>query len=359
MHSLEAKPPSGRTSSFSQQLKQQLQYILSLGAPENSSSPSVYQAMLLGEKEALNFADKLRFIETGTMHLFAVSGLHIGIITLFIAQLLGLFGLRGYAVPALTLPLMLIFIGSIGSPPSAVRAFTMISLYWSAMLVRKQSNAFSTLILSSIILLAVNPLHVYSLGFQLSYTVVASILLFGLPLSTWIEQRSGKLDYIPETDWTRYQRIQLTLTKNLTLLFSVSLSAWLASLPIALALFDRVSTSGILANILLIHIAGLVILTGIVSIIFGLFQLTSVSELINHSAWLLLDSIQTLLTYLQKAPFPMFLSNPEQGFPSYLPLIPYFLGLFLLHARPRLLRSPFIWLPASSLLTLTVLILIL
>ena len=46
--------------------------------------------MLLGEKEALNFPDKLRFIETGTMHLFAVSGLHIGIITLFIAQLFGL-----------------------------------------------------------------------------------------------------------------------------------------------------------------------------------------------------------------------------------------------------------------------------
>ncbi|RCL29754.1 MAG: ComEC/Rec2 family competence protein [Puniceicoccaceae bacterium] len=356
---LKASTPTPATPNFSRQLKQKLQFILSLGAPDRSSSPSVYQAMLLGEKEALNFPDKLRFIETGTMHLFAVSGLHIGIITLFIAQLFGLFGIRGYAVPALTLPLIFIFIESIGAPPSAVRAFTMISLYWFSLLLRKQSNAFSALVLSSIILLIVHPWHLYSLGFQLSYTVVASILLFGLPLSAWIVERTDRLAFIPEADWTLLQRLQLGLCKSLSLLFSVSLSAWIASLPIALALFDRVSTSGILANILLIHIAGLAILSGLLSIIVGLFQLTSLSEFINHAAWLLLDSIQILLSILQKIPFPAFHSNPEQSFPAFIPLIPYFFGLFLLHAYPKLLKSSLIWLPPIGLLTLTVLILIL
>lgn len=343
---------------FFQQLNVQLQNILSLGAPHNSTIPNIYLAMLLGEKQQLLYEQKRRFMETGTMHLFAVSGLHIGIITLFIAQLFGCLRIPRNWVAILTLPLIFIFIQTIGCPPSALRAFIMITVYWLSLLIKRQPNAFSALTLSALIILCIDPWQIHSLGFQLSYSVVTSILLFGIPLNQWVQLHFKPFPYLPKENWSFTHKISAELSSILSMLFAISLSAWLGSLPICLQAFGYVSTSGIIANIVLIQIASLVILTGICSLILGLFHLSNLSEFINHAAWLLLQLIDSVLLFLQTVPFPVFESDPNRDFSAVFVLLPYFSVLFFWHYFPKLLSGRTIWIPPLIVILSTYLLLI-
>ena len=358
IRSIEILANTSSPPTFFQKLNKQLKGILSLGAPNGSEVPNIYLAMLLGEKEQLLYEQKQRFMVTGTMHLFAVSGLHIGIITLFIAQLLACLQIHRYAVALITLPLIFIFIQTIGSPPSAMRAFIMINIYWLSLLIRRQPNAFSALILSALIILTIDPWQLHSLGFQLSYTVVTSILLFGLPLNRWAQSKCKYYAYLPKENWSYFHKATEKLSNTLIMLFAISFSAWLGSLPICLKIFGFVSTSGIVANILLIQIAGLVILTGINSLILGLFQLSNMSEFINHAAWLLLYFIDSALIFLKTFPFPIFESKPNKGFPAILVMLPYFSLLYLWHYFPKLLKKHTIWIPPLVVILSTYLLLL-
>ena len=345
IHSVKIISSTPVHSTFFQKLNLQLQTILSLGAPYNTDILNIYLAMLLGEKEQLLYEQKPRFMETGTMHLFAVSGLHIGIITLFIAQLLSCFRIHRHGVALLTLPMIFIFIQTIGYPPSAMRAFIMITVYWLSLLLKRQPNAFSALILSALIILCIDPWQIHSLGFQLSYSVVTSILLFGLPLNRWAQSKCKFYAYLHRENWTLAHKVAAQLFSIFIMLWAISFSAWLGSLAICLEVFGYVSTSGIVANIVLIQIASLVILTGISSLILGLLHLNNVSEFINHAAWLLLNFIDTVLIFLQAVPFPLFESDLKEDFPAIFVMLPYFGILFLWHYFPRLLKGHTIWIP--------------
>ena len=234
----------------------------------------------------------------------------------------------------------------------------MITIYWLSLLIKRQPNAFSALILSALILLSIDPWQIYSLGFQLSYSVVTSILLLGLPLNQWTQSNCKLHTYLPKENWTLIHKATAKLSTILIMFFAVSFSAWIGSLPICLEVFGYVSTSGIIANIVLIQIASLVILTGISSLILGLFYLSDLSAFINHAAWLLLHCIDSALVFLQTIPFPIFVSDPNKNFPSILLILPYFTALYLWHYFPKLLTSYTIWIPPLIVILGTCLVLL-
>lgn len=359
IHSLKIIPCTLVRSTFFQKLNRQLQSILSLGAPQNTDTLNIYLAMLLGEKEQLLYEQKLRFMQTGTMHLFAVSGLHIGIMTLFIAQLLSCFRIPRTLVPLLTLPIIFIFIQAIGCPPSALRAFIMITIFWMSLFIKRQTNPFSALTFSALIILCIDPWQIHSLGFQLSYTVVASILLLGLPLNQWTQSKCQFFVYLPKEDWTLAHKVSAQISSILIMLFAISFSAWIGSLAICLDVFGYVSTSGIIANILLIQIASLVIVTGMSSLILGLNYLSNLSEFLNHAAWLLLHFIDSALAFLQTLPFPVFESNTHQDISALWVIVPYFSALLLWHTFPKLLKGYTIWIPPLIVILSTYILLLL
>jgi competence protein ComEC len=196
-----------------------------------------------------------------------------------------------------------------------------------------------------LIILCIDPWQIHSLGFQLSYSVVTSILLFGLPLNRWAQSKCKFYAYLPRENWTLAHKVAAQLFSIFIMLWAISFSAWLGSLAICLEVFGYVSTSGILANIVLIQIASLVILTGISSLILGLLHLNNVSEFTNHAAWLLLNFIDTVLIFLQAVPFPLFESDLKEDFPAIFVMLPYFGILFLWHYFPRLLKGHTIWIP--------------
>ncbi|WPJ97997.1 ComEC/Rec2 family competence protein [Coraliomargarita algicola] len=335
-------PPSP-FDQFCQQMNENFQRYLRLGAPVGQHLDSIYIAMLLGRKAELNNDQKDRFRMTGTMHFFAISGLHIGVIATVMAQFLILIRVPRRVSPIIGLPLLYLYVEITGASPSAVRAFLMAVFFWSSFAFTRQRSPLAALAASAVFVLIMKPDQLWSIGFQLSYTVVLSILLFGLPLYEIASERCAPFRYLPKANWTRLQQMYAWAVDALLLLFAISFSAWLASAPLSAAFFGYLSPGAILLNMLLVNLAALAISTGVISLALALIGLESVAGFINHAAWVSIHLMDRLVIGSTKVPGTILHCNGFLTSIAYFGLITYFAILFWLH-HERNKRSTLSWL---------------
>jgi len=269
--------------------QKRLEQILTLGSPDEPTIAKVYTAILLGQQESLSDAQLEHYRHTGTMHFFAISGLHIGVIASVIAQALLWIRVPRHLGPFIGLPLLLSYVIVTGSEPSAIRAFLMAAFFWGAYAFKRQRGPIPALIASAVLVLLIAPEQLWHLGFQLSYIVVLHILLLGLPLHRWLRDRTQPYRYLPPANLSFRQRLIIRSLDKGLLLFSISFAAWWASVPICATFFGYITPLSVLTNLFLVHLIGLVICTGVLSLSLGLFSLTSLSLWINHAAWPLIE----------------------------------------------------------------------
>lgn len=337
-----ARPPS-RFDQFCYRMNLRFQEYLSLGAPEGKNHDGIYKAMLLGRKAELSDEQSDRFRMTGTMHFFAISGLHIGVIATVIAQFLILIRIPRKVSPFIGLPLLYLYVEITGASPSAVRAFLMALFFWSSFAFVRQRSPLAALAASAVFVLIFQPAQLWSIGFQLSYTVVLSILLFGLPLYETASEKLAPFRYLPKANWAPSQHLYAWIQDALLLLFSISFSAWLASAPLSAAFFGYLSPGAILLNMLLVNLAAVAITTGVVSLSLALVGLDSAVGFINHAAWISIQIMDTLVIGSTKIPGMILHCDVFPEWIAYSALIAYFTLLFGLH-RERSQSSAVIWL---------------
>lgn len=299
------------------------QHILRLGEPPGSGLSQIYIAMLLGEKNQLSSKQKERFRLTGTMHLFAISGLHVGVVAGVIWQMLLLCRLPSRLTAWFGLPLLYFYVEVTGAAPSAVRAFLMVAFFWASLAVQRQRTPIAALAASAVFVLLIQPLQLWQMGFQLSYLVVISILMFGLPLraTLWDLLRPNK--YLPTADWTAYHKAKFWFLDTLLLLFVISFAAWLASAPLSAGFFGFIAPYAILINILLVNLAALVISTGVIALTIASFGAEGLSLFLNHSAWLGLSLMDALVRINVEMPWVVIECPDFPKLISYLGLLAY------------------------------------
>lgn len=190
------------------------------------------QGCLLGDRSGTTTRMLRNFNCSGMGHLLAVSGLHLGLITLFLSWMLRpLRLLRGLWLQRVGVPiLMWSYVLLIGSPPSAVRAAVMLTMFQAAWLMHRSTYSAHNLPLAALLLLLYDPRLLYNLSFQLSFTAAASIVYLAPRL------RTGP----------RALRML-----NFTLLLQA------AMLPLMLYYFHRVTIVGCLQAFLVIPLLGL------------------------------------------------------------------------------------------------------
>lgn len=330
---------------------QRFQEILRLGTPDSSELANIYVTMLLGKSSALTKKQRERYRKTGTMHFFAISGLHIGVIATVIAQFLLLIRVPHNWGPWIGLPLLYLYVEITGASPSAMRAFLMTAFFWSSFAFRRQHASFAALVNSAIIVLLMDPSQLWSLGFQLSYTVVAGILMFGLPLNLYLKQSFQLYQWLPEKDWTTHQRIISWSLDKLIPLFAISLSAWLTSLPLCAAFFNFIAPGAIVLSMLLVCLVTVTIVSGVLSITCAALPLPAVSEFINHAAWLVLFCMDWIVRLGTAIPNITFSGSAFLTELCYAALAAYFLSLFWLNSRTKRTKANRLWLPVIILLT--------
>lgn len=177
--------PVGRPSVSVSRTIYQWRQRLSKRLVQDTHSPAVAAvslALVLGQKDQLD--DKMRetYARAGAMHVLAVSGLHVGIVAVFVQGLL-----RGI-LPAGRFRRRISILGGIvavwlfalltGAAPSVLRAAIMFSLFMVGQLYRTRAGVWNSILAAAFLMLCVNPLFIFQLSFQLSFSAVAGILFF-------------------------------------------------------------------------------------------------------------------------------------------------------------------------------------
>ncbi len=343
--------PSG-FKRFCHAVNQHFQHDLRLGATDDSDLPKIYVAMLLGLKTELTSGQSERFRMTGTMHFFAISGLHIGVIASVIAQTLILLRVPRRFSPLIGLPLLYLYVEITGASPSAVRAFLMAAFFWASYVIGRQRSPLGALAASAVAVLLIAPEQLHSVGFQLSYSVVLSILLFGLPLYEALLERYRPYKLLPEESWTRGHHIRAWSLDKLYLLFAISSSAWLASTPLSAGLFGLIAPAAILLNMLLVYLAALVISGGVISLGLATIGLPGACGFLNHSAWVSISVMDTIVGLSTDLPSCVLRCEQFPAAISYLTLIVYFGMLLWLHQDRTRFSTKSILLPPGFVLTM-------
>ncbi|MBN2104310.1 DNA internalization-related competence protein ComEC/Rec2 [bacterium] len=214
-------------------------------------SEILLKALILGDRTDISEEMRESFAKIGIIHVLAVSGLHVGFVLLFLCTCFTLIRMPQSWRTVLTISGLLLYCLITESKPPVVRATIMACVYLAGQHLERQSNPFNTLSVAALILLLINPFMLFDAGFQLSFSAVFSILYFypkwkTLPgfrqMDAWCIKRRG--------------------FKNLWLLFLVSLSAQIGTLPVVVLTFNRFPVFGVLANLFAVPLAALIVAYG-------------------------------------------------------------------------------------------------
>ena len=128
------------------------------------------------------------FQQTGTLHLFAVAGLHVGIVARLLWILAMVARLSRKWATTIIIPLLLFYAAITGLHVSSVRAAVMTSVLLGGFFFERKVFALNSLAAAAFFLLAWNTNEFFSTGFQLSFAVVGGIILLADPLSNWLQR---------------------------------------------------------------------------------------------------------------------------------------------------------------------------
>lgn len=289
------KPVPGRDFfAFCAEQNGRFESYLRHGSRDQTQMADIYVAMLLGKREALTETQKNAFLHSGTLHLFAISGLHIGVIAFALHSFLTLARIPPKPAASVGLTLLLCFVGITGASPSATRAFLMVLFFWSARFFVRAPNPAAALANSAFLVLLIYPGQLWSPGFQLSYAVVAGILFLGLPLGRHLQEKWTPLAGLPAVSLTPLQRALRWFALQVAMTFAISLAATLLSSPLSIHYFGLFTPGAIPLNLVMIPAASLVIVAGFISVLLHLFALGALGLVFNHAGWVVIAAMEAI-----------------------------------------------------------------
>lgn len=285
------------------------QKTLSKGLPVEDESLRLLWAMTLGWKTALTQEVSEPFMRSGTLHIFAISGLHIALIAGIVVSVLRVAQLPRSVCGLIVIPLLWAYTAATGWQSSAIRSTIMMSVITAGWALNRPSDLVNSLSAAGLIILVWEPRQLLQAGFQLSFFVVLSIALLLPPLRA-IQERILKPDpLLPEELRPRWQRSLDAPLRYLTSSFATSLAAWLGSLPLIAYYFYLITPVSLLANLLIVPISSLALMASLGSLCCGDWFLP-LTELFNHSAWFWMKMMIRLSERAAALPMAYFYTPP-------------------------------------------------
>lgn len=150
--------------------------------PLRNQAAATILALFLGDRILLNSTVEEAFKKTGVYHVLVVSGAHVAMLAYILFQFLKLFKIPEWVQSLLVVAAIVLYTLLIGAQPSVLRASIMIITYLVGKILYREGNFLNSVSLAAFVLLALNPLWVYDIGFQLSFAAVYAICLIGVPL---------------------------------------------------------------------------------------------------------------------------------------------------------------------------------
>lgn len=242
------------------------------------------RAIVLGERTNLSQETRRMFVDAGTVHVFAISGLHVGIVAWIVVYLLMsvcCFPLRWVAVP-LT-PILVAYVLMIGAPPSAVRATVMSVAYFAAPMFFRRPDTLVAWSVTFVFFHVLNPAMLMTVGSQLSFAVMLGIVLY--------------------LRWTE------AFGSNAPVSWGVSVAAWLSGVAIVARVFERITLGGLFANVAMIPLASFAVVFGFMGAVTG-FVSPWLGAHFNNAAALTIEAMAGISWVTTRIPFANLVVRP-------------------------------------------------
>ncbi len=258
---------------------------------------AVAAALLLGYVDDLDAELRNDYAATGAMHILSVSGMHVGIIYIFLEFLLGFMNKSrpGRLAKAVLLLVFIWFYAMVtGLSPCVLRSAAMLSLPIIGKSLNRSPDIHNIIAATLVFILAFDPFLVMDVGFQLSFLAVAGIVVLYKPVYDLYVTSS----WLPDKIWS---------------VVAVSIAAQVATLPITLYTFHQFPNYFMLTNVFVVPLSSLIIYVGILVLAAGaipVFSLLCAKALI-FLVWLL----NSVIHFIEQLPFStirgIYISAPE------------------------------------------------
>jgi len=215
---------------------------------------NIINALLLGQRQDIDADTYSNYTNSGTIHILAVSGLHVGIILMLLNFLLRPLLILKYGRilrPLIIIILLWAFACIAGLSPSVTRAVAMFCIISIAMHYNRATNIYNTLAISAFVLLLFHPALLFHVGFQLSYLAVISIVAL-------------------QPIFYKVLQTGLTIPDFFIKIFTVTLAAQIGVAPLSLFYFHQFPGLFFISNLVVIPVLGFILCFGILVIILGL-----------------------------------------------------------------------------------------
>lgn len=232
---------------------------VALGLEHDRETVALNRAILLGERSRLPRRLKRVFVGSGSLHLFAISGLHVLAVARVLSFLLALLLVPRRLSGAASVPALWGYVLLIGASPSAVRAASMATIGALAPVFYRRPSGVRAWALTFLAVHLLRPLQLVEVGSALSFAVMLALVLFAEHGPRWRGWRA---------------------------LAGVTLVAWAAGVPIAAHAFGGFAPGGLIANLALVTAAEWAVMTGFAGLLASFLSETLAVHLNNLSALL-------------------------------------------------------------------------
>ena len=247
---------------------------------------AVLKALVLGQRNTVPATVMEQFRRTGALHIFAISGLHVGIVGLLLAGMLKAFGIPRDHFAFYLIPLLVLYVVATGMKSSALRALAMACIYLMAPLLRRKPDIPGSVAFAAVLLLFFQPLELLSVGFIYSFAVVACIVMvFASVVHAGL--KGG---------WTRNYISSLAIT---------SFAAGLASIPLTALYFGMFSPVAFAGNLVVVPLTFIIVLSGWLSLL-----VPFASSVFNHAAAFFIELLLVTVHKLDQLPGSSWAVSP-------------------------------------------------
>ncbi len=282
------------------------------GIQQYDTLAATVRAMVLGTREKTPSEVEDAFVASGTMHVFAVSGLHVAMFCAILFGVLRLTRLPHGWILCLALPLVFFYVFITGMRPSAWRAALMATAVLGAPLWNRESSLFNGLGIAALLLLALDTQQLFQPGFTLSFGVLLALAVLHPIFRRLMRPLSEGDPFLPRQLYTRPQLIKLRARKLLADSLSVSMASLLGSSVLMIHYFSLVTPIGIVANIFLVTLSLAILAVACASIVSAGLGLGLISFCLNHCNLGLAWCSVKLAQFFAAVPYGHFQCDPAR-----------------------------------------------
>jgi ComEC/Rec2-related protein len=288
--------------------------ILARGLPGEDESLRLIWALALGWKTGLTNEVSESFMRTGTMHIFAISGLHMVLIAGIMVSVLRVIRIPRGVCGWVVIPAIWFYTGVTGWQSSAIRSTVMMTVILVGWALRRPGNLLNSLAAAGFFLLLWDPRQLFQASFQLSFFVVLTLALLS-PVFTELREQIHQVDpsspdpLLPAKLRPRWQHYWEVVKNWFMASLSTSAAAWVGSMPIIAWYFHMITPVNLLANLVIIPLSSLALMCHMGSLVCGPWC-DWACVLFNHSGWFFMTAMVALSDWMAQWPLAFLYVRP-------------------------------------------------